>query len=96
VLVAETRTLKSSGQPIVRPLSEWIQQYGTENQKQRLGAGLLPWQEAHEAVDEYFFIELDHSFPRHKRFDVAEVCICIQTGSSCRHVRAAVPVDRCD
>jgi hypothetical protein len=55
-------------------------EHGTDNHKQRLEAGLLPWKESHESVDEWFFAELDATFAPDRRFDTADVCVCVQSG----------------
>ena len=57
-------------------LMEWIQQHGTENQRQRLAAGLLPWKEAYEEAEESFFAALAE-FNRYARFEPQEVCRCM-------------------
>jgi hypothetical protein len=60
-------------------LTRWIQEHGSENQKQRLAAGLLPWAEAHSELEKGLFALLDE-FPLYERFNVDEVCICPQMG----------------
>jgi hypothetical protein len=56
-------------------LAEWIQRSGTDNQRQRLGAGLLPWTEAYEAVEDSFFAPLV-DFPLYSKFEPRAVCHC--------------------
>jgi hypothetical protein len=58
-------------------LGEWIAINGTENQQQRLTAGLLPWQEAYNAVDESLYTPLK-DYPPYCRFDPASVCVCFK------------------
>jgi hypothetical protein len=56
-------------------LGEWIQTYGTDNQRQRLAAGLLPWKEAFDEAEESFFMGLA-DLPLYERFDSSAVCRC--------------------
>lgn len=56
-------------------LADWIARHGTDNQRQRLIAGLLPWQEAFDCADEAFFEPLA-SFALHERIEPGKVCIC--------------------
>lgn len=57
-------------------LGEWIARHGTDNQRARLAAGLLPWDEAYESAECAFFEPLKR-FPRYERFDPANVCKCM-------------------
>ena len=65
-------------------LAEWVGQHGTENQRQRLAAGLLPWKEAFEAAEDYLF-KPTSSFAVYKKFDVGDVCMCLSRaeGETC-------------
>jgi hypothetical protein len=56
-------------------LHDWITVHGSDNQRQRAWAGLLPWKEAAETAESYLFRPLDE-FPLYKRFEVSEVCGC--------------------
>jgi hypothetical protein len=62
-----------------RTLAAWIADHGSENQRQRLAAGLLPWREAHAAMEGFLFAPLQE-FPLYERFDPADVCICERAG----------------
>jgi len=57
-------------------LAGWIREHGTDNQRQRLDAGLLPWQEASDGLEQYLFEPLT-AFPLYERFDRTEVCKCV-------------------
>lgn len=61
-------------------LAKWIEGNGTPNQRERLAAGLLPWKEAHEAIDASFFdddyLEAVEGVQLYARFDNAAVCVC--------------------
>jgi hypothetical protein len=57
-------------------LREWIIRNGSDNQRQRLAADLLPWKEAYESVEAHFFKPLE-GFALYQRFDPDEVpCVC--------------------
>jgi hypothetical protein len=58
-------------------LAEWTGKYGTDNQRQRLAAGLLPWKEVYEAAEEHLYGPLA-AFPPYKRFEIEEVCECLR------------------
>jgi hypothetical protein len=61
-------------------LREWIIRNGTDNQRERLAAELLPWKEAFETAEEHYFKPLE-GFPLYRRFEPAEVlCVCEQQG----------------
>ena len=66
-------------------LARWIEQHGDTNKKERLTAGLLPWQEGFLAIDNYYFDQLSHlvadgddenKLPFYRRFAIEEVCSC--------------------
>jgi hypothetical protein len=65
-------------------LAEWVEQHGTENQRQRLSAGLLPWKEAFDAVEDYLF-KPTSSFPLYEKFDIGDICMCLSRveGQTC-------------
>ncbi len=58
-------------------LATWIQEHGTDNQRQRRKAGLLPWKEAYDALECYLYAPLK-GFAPYDRFEIAEVCVCTQ------------------
>jgi hypothetical protein len=60
-------------------LAEWVGQHGTENQRQRLAAGLLPWQEAYEAAENYLFAPAA-AFQLYQRFEIEDICLCVRMG----------------
>jgi hypothetical protein len=62
-------------------LAEWIQQFGDENQQQRLAAQLLPWQEAYDSAEEWFYAHL-LPFQQYQRFTSDEVCECARNGGT--------------
>jgi len=56
-------------------IGEWILRNGTDNQRDRLNAGLLPWAEAYSSAEEYFYRPLA-DVPLYERFDAGQVCRC--------------------
>lgn len=60
-------------------LAEWTGKHGTENQRQRLAAGLLPWKEVYEAAEEHLYAPLAE-FPLYKRFEIGQVCEAVTEG----------------
>jgi hypothetical protein len=56
-------------------LAAWVTEYGSDNQRERLAAGLLPWQEAHDSLNEHLFAPLN-GVELYTRFEVSEVCVC--------------------
>lgn len=60
-------------------LADWVGRHGTENQRERLIAGLLPWKEAYDAAEAHLYAPLSE-FPLYKRFDIEEVCECVRAG----------------
>jgi hypothetical protein len=67
-------------------LAEWVGRHGTENQRQRLNAGVLPWQEAYDTVAEYLYRPLA-DFLIYRRFEPEQVCLCIRAGSDLCNVK---------
>jgi hypothetical protein len=65
-------------------LAEWVGQHGTENQRQRLAAGLLPWKEAFDAAEDYLFRPAE-GFRLYERFEITDVCLCLSRaeGETC-------------
>lgn len=61
-------------------LAEWTARHGTENQRERLIAGLLPWKEVSDAAEEHLYAPLA-SFQLYKRFEIDEVCECLMGGA---------------
>lgn len=61
-------------------LAEWTAEHGTDNQRQRLAAGLLPWKEVYEAAEEHLYAPLS-TFPLYRRFQVEQVCHCLEAGA---------------
>ena len=68
-------------------MARWIEQHGDTNQKERLAAGLLPWEEASEAIDLYYFRQLyslirgvgeghDLKLQFYGRFVIEDICKC--------------------
>jgi hypothetical protein len=53
----------------------WIADNGTENQRQRMIAGVLPWKEAQTTVEESLFAPL-RDCELYQRFDASTVCVC--------------------
>ena len=39
-------------------LAEWTLKHGTENQRERMAAGLLPWNEIYAAAEEYLLFSV--------------------------------------
>jgi hypothetical protein len=57
-------------------LAQWIGQNGTENQRQRVAAGLLPWQEAYNSAEDYLYRPLN-GFALYEKWKDEEVkCVC--------------------
>jgi hypothetical protein len=70
---SDQEELKKSNRATLR---EWIIRNGTDNQRQRLAAELLPWKEAYETVEANFFKPLE-GFQLYRRFEPEEVtCVC--------------------
>jgi len=66
-------------------ISEWIAKHGDTNQKERLAVGLLPWDEAYEAIDVHYFKQLsnliggmcdENTLPTYRRFVIEDICEC--------------------
>ena len=60
-------------------LTAFIQEHGTENQRQRLAAQLLPWDEAYAALADHLYAALGEC-PLYQRFDIKDVCVCWHMG----------------
>jgi hypothetical protein len=60
-------------------LARWIQEHGSQNQRERLDAGLLPWSEAHSELERHLFAALEQFAP-YTRFEVSDICVCPQSG----------------
>jgi hypothetical protein len=60
-------------------LARWIQEHGSQNQRERLGAGLLPWSEAHSELERHLFAPLEQFAP-YARFVVSDICVCQKFG----------------
>jgi len=58
-----------------RTLANFIENHGSDNQRQRLAAKLLPWQEAYDSLEAHLYLPLK-DFPVYQRFTVEEVCRC--------------------
>jgi len=61
-----------------RTLANFVENHGSDNQRQRLAAGLLPWQEANDSLEAHLYSPLK-DFPEYQRFQDEEVCKCIET-----------------
>lgn len=59
----------------------WITDHGSENQRQRLVTGLLPWQEAYESLERHLFAPLE-KFEPYTRFNVENICVCEHAGET--------------
>lgn len=62
-----------------RTLAAYIENSGSDNQRQRLAAGLLPWQEAYDYMETELYMPL-WGIPEYQRFTPEEVCKCVETG----------------
>jgi hypothetical protein len=56
-------------------IRSWITDNGTDNQRQRMIAGLLPLKEAQTTIEESLFAPL-RDFQLYQRFDPLTVCVC--------------------
>jgi hypothetical protein len=57
-------------------VSAWVQDHGTENQKARLAAGVLPEDEIKQEIRDSAFESLDRNFERYSRMTPKDVCEC--------------------
>lgn len=78
-LARSARDLEERRKANRRTLANFIENHGSDNQRQRLAAGLLPWQEANDALEAHLYSPLK-DFPVYQRFTVEEVCKCVETG----------------
>ena len=88
-MVVEARARFAADQENLRSanratLAAWINQHDTNNQKQRLVAGLLPWPEAYESLEKQLYPPLKMC-RRYERFALQDVCECQrEDGTFCK------------
>jgi hypothetical protein len=57
-------------------IAQWVQDHGTENQRARMAAGMLPDDEIKRAMRDLAFKPLDKIYGRYARLDPKDVCSC--------------------